>query len=984
MPEPLPHVDDPVLAAALAIADGAPVDWSAMASVTSFASGDAVSSSLQGLRALEQLVQGHRSLQELRPAAPADTTILTQARSLDGGAVCVRWGPLLVTEKIGRGAYGDVYRAWDPRLEREVALKLLREGVTGGAESPAVEEGRLLARVRHPNVVTVFGAERGDGRVGLWMELIRGRTLAEEIQADGPFPPEAAARAGVEVCRALAAVHRAGLLHRDVKAQNVMRDDTGRLVLTDFGTGLALDEVALDDPQLAGTPLYLAPEVLAGDPASTASDLYSVGVLLYHLLTSDFPVTGRTLDDVRAAHARGARTPLHARRPDVPAGLAGIVERLLLPDPSGRHGTAADVADALAATLRPESPAPAAGRPSVIRARGPWFAAAAIAAAGLAVGWGATRQQAGKADAGAGAAPADGPVSRQVPDPACSGVPALDGSIACVEQLIHALNRGATPPLPLVHYQPHTGEMRVLRAGDEDAPVTSVAISPDGADVAYTVARHDRPTEVRRLTIATGQDRLIATPAGEASFVTIVAWARDGHIECRLFDREGAQSLALLSPDGGPLTAVFRFPSPPATFARAPDGSRIAFDVRQHESGPERDLRVCELREGGACATVAPHPANDVSPIWAPDGRLLFVSDRSGVMGLWSVAVDGVSAVQPPDLVEDVGRSRPVPYGFDGNGVFYLDRVVDEFDVFEADLSGAAGTAVRRSPRAVDVNKSPAYSPDGRYLAYVSRRGPFAEAGGTRLVVQRLEDGQEREFRLDFRPNMTRLAWSPDGRTIAMKTLLGLPLATSGFGVHLVSVEDGRVQHTLRRVNPPERDVEDQIAGLAWPEPDTLLFVSSGGVRRFDIADGSEHPVWAPPAGHRARAVAVSRDGAWMAVQTTEGEGASATYRTFVVDATGQGGAREVWAVGNGEAGVLEAWTADGAALLVTRGRPTPFRDRRFHLWRVPVDGGAPVQLPLSNAQLTEVTVHPDNRRVAFMMGAPSTQFWLTTGLARR
>ena len=514
--------------------------------------------------------------------------------------------------------------------------------------------------------------------------------------------------------------------------------------------------------------------------------------------------------------------------------------------------------------------------------------------------------------------------------------------------------------------------------------MTSAAISPDGADVAYTLARRGQPVEVRRLTIATGEDRVLATPTGDVSFVTVMTWARDGQIECRLFGRDGGQALALVSPDGGPVVVAFRFPTPPASFARAPDGERIAFDVRQHESGPERDIRVCEVRKDGACATVAPHPANDVSPVWAPDGRLLFVSDRSGVLGLWGVPVVGVAASQPPDLLEDTGRARPLPHGFDGDGVFYVSRLVDEFDVFEADLSGGAGTAVRRSPRAVDVNKSPAYSPDGRFLAYVSRRGPFAEAGATRLVVQRIEDGQEREFRLDIRPNMTRLAWSPDGRTIAMKTLLGLPPATAVFGVHLVSVEDGRVLRTLQRVDPPEPSVENQIAGLAWPVAETLLFVSTGGVRRFDVPTGTEHPVWAPPSGQRALAFAVAPDGVWMAVQTSTQEGESTTYHTYVVDAAGQGGAREVWTVGGGEAGVLEAWTADGSALLVTRGRSTPFRDRRFHLWRVPVDSGAPVQLPLSNAQLTEVAVHPDNRRIAFMMGAPSTQFWMTTGLARR
>ena len=170
-----------------------------------------------------------------------------------------------------------------------------------------IEEGRLLAKVRHDNIVTVHGAERIDERVGVWMELVRGRTLEEELIVRGPFPPEEVAAIGIDVCRALAAVHRAGLIHRDVKAQNVMREPEGRVVLMDFGTGLDRAD-STETTGLAGTPLYLAPEVIEGGAATVQSDLYSVGVLLYRLATGDFPIEGRTLRDVRREHAEGTRT----------------------------------------------------------------------------------------------------------------------------------------------------------------------------------------------------------------------------------------------------------------------------------------------------------------------------------------------------------------------------------------------------------------------------------------------------------------------------------------------------------------------------------------------------------------------------------------------------------------------------------------------------------------------------------------------------
>jgi serine/threonine-protein kinase len=154
--------------------------------------------------------------------------------------------------------------------------------------------------------VTVYGAERIDRRVGLWMELVEGRTL-EQLLGDGRvFTPAEVAAIGIQVSSAAAAVHAAGVLHRDIKAQNVMLADDGRAVLMDFGTGRELSDAAAAD--LAGTPLYLAPEVLDGGAPTVRSDIYSLGVLLFRLLTRSFPVSGTSLGDLRLAHVQSERT----------------------------------------------------------------------------------------------------------------------------------------------------------------------------------------------------------------------------------------------------------------------------------------------------------------------------------------------------------------------------------------------------------------------------------------------------------------------------------------------------------------------------------------------------------------------------------------------------------------------------------------------------------------------------------------------------
>ena len=545
---------------AAVVSDGSPVDWdSAEAQV----SDNTERTYVRRLRLVSQIAHYH-SLDSAAAAVswsgrpPAlDTSSAAWATRVDGeftGPVPSEWGPLKVLEPVASGTFGDVYRAWDTRLDREVALKLLRrrESSESADESTVIDEGRLMARVRHPNIVTVYGAERSNQRVGLWMEFIHGRTLQQELREDGPLEVERVARIGIELSRALSAVHEAGLLHRDVKAQNVMRDRDGRVVLGDFGTGRELEEAAAQDTHLAGTPLYLAPEVLAWNPATAASDQYSLGVLLYHLATGTFPVRGRTVHEIQAAHEQQNRVALAECLADAPRQLTDIIDRALESDPTRRFKSVVELGHALTEYLDSQSadlvsPAVGGTATSAWPARIPRLALwLAVAAAGSLVAATATlwptetrNPLAGRGERATPAAFAVGPVTRQLTEAPCHGAPSADGQwIACKE---NRMGRGNEPPASLVVFNTDTLDQRVLVSPREGEYIGGAVISPYGDRVVYTLGVSDRPLEIRHLRLADGHKRLLAYLPPDATDLTFGQWAAaDGLIGGRIWRSDGS------------------------------------------------------------------------------------------------------------------------------------------------------------------------------------------------------------------------------------------------------------------------------------------------------------------------------------------------------------------------------------------------------------------------------------------------------------
>lgn len=262
------------------------------------------------------------------------------------------WGGFKLLARVGHGGFGEVYRAWDPNLEREVALKLLLPGPAGTDQSEdeyrdMLREARALAAIQHPNIVHVYGIDRHDGRVGFWTDFVKGKTLSVLLGSQGQFGYREATLIALDLTRALSAVHRAGMLHRDIKAENVMREEGGRILLMDFG----LSTLSQRQTNTAGTPNYMAPELWQGEPATVQTDIYAMGVLLYYMVAGEPPVRLGRLSVQEASSALAHRKPLMDLRSDLPEPFLRTVATAMETDPAKRYSSAGQLASALSECL---------------------------------------------------------------------------------------------------------------------------------------------------------------------------------------------------------------------------------------------------------------------------------------------------------------------------------------------------------------------------------------------------------------------------------------------------------------------------------------------------------------------------------------------------------------------------------------------------------------------------------------------------------
>src|SRR5919109_246914 len=257
-------------------------------------------------------------------------------------------GRYRIDAEIASGGMSTVYLAFDQTLERPVAVKVLHSEICG--DPSALErfrrEARTVAQLSHPNVVMVIDAGEDDGRPYIVFEHIQGETLKDRIRRLGPLPISAAVAYAIEIGRALEAAHERQLVHRDVKPQNVLIDEEARAKVTDFGIARNLGGEGLPltaAGRVIGTTDYVSPEQALDHQVTPQTDVYSLGIVLYEMLTGEVPFKGESKMDVAAKHVRESLPDVQKRRPEISAALAAIVERATAKEPSNRYRSATEM-----------------------------------------------------------------------------------------------------------------------------------------------------------------------------------------------------------------------------------------------------------------------------------------------------------------------------------------------------------------------------------------------------------------------------------------------------------------------------------------------------------------------------------------------------------------------------------------------------------------------------------------------------------------
>jgi serine/threonine protein kinase/WD40 repeat protein len=736
-----------------------------------------------------------------------------------------RLGRFEILGLLGVGGMGEVYRARDPQLQREVAIKILPAAFSSDPDRRRrfEQEARSAGGLNHPNIVAVYDVGVHDGTTWIVTELLEGETLRQRMTGR-PLSPRTVIDYAVQIARGLAAAHDRGIAHRDIKPANLFVTRDGRIKILDFGLaklfaadgpGDGSETVTLDGVRLApvmGTPLYMSPEQARGLRTDHRSDIFSFGVVLYEMLAGFPPFRRDTTADTLAAIVNDEPSELSAPTP-IHGALERVVRHCLEKDPAARFQSARDLAFNLESLSQTSGTAPAPASRRRWRTSG----AAAVAAGLLVLGTAAGVSYIAGTRMARPAPATDVYTSRRLTDfPGVEEFPSISpdrksvaftASVNGVRQIFVRLLAGGTP----------------VQITKDHVDHQFPRWSPDASRLVYFSpnAANDVQGAIWSLPALGGPPRRILACIGGADV------SRDKRVACFSLVDERVQ-LVTSALDGSDVRSIGSLDAGYYRYPRwSPDGRWIAFE---RGDGLRFDVHVVPSA-GGAPRQLTQDRSFMSGLTWLPDSTgVVFGSSRGSTvpylppLALWEARLDGGAA--RPITAPEASYEQPDVHE---SGLVVAARHRMQFDLWTFPFSGSAKDNVRRGTvvtRQTGQVLTPTAAPDGQQIAFLSDSG-----GHSNLWVLSTKTGELRQITFEDDPAVSVGApvWSPDGSTIAFvssKGLVGLH-----FGIWAIN-PDGSNLHSV--ANPG--------LGMGWsPDGRTLYYADTaqGILKKVSVTGGS-------------------------------------------------------------------------------------------------------------------------------------------------
>ena len=472
---------------------------------------------------------------------------------------------------------------------------------------------------------------------------------------------------------------------------------------------------------------------------------------------------------------------------------------------------------------------------------------------------------------------------------------------------------------------------------------------------------------------------LFSNEKGE--YLQPAAWSPDGnHILATFARKDRTNQIVLVSVADGSVrvlkTLDWRWPE----MSFSPDGRTIAYAFPPQEDSPNHDIFLLAT-DGSREIPLVEHPANDIFPVWAPDGkRIVFASDRTGSMGAWVIQVANGKPQGSPELVKpDMGRIMPM--GFTETGSYYYGLRTGMNDVYIATLDLKTGKLLtpptKATQRFVGSNYAPAWSPDGKYLAYISQRGHSRNGQGSRIIsIRSVKTGEERELSPNLNvlsngvPRRTHLPWSPDGRSFLVvgrdkKNRRGIYQIDARTGDATTIVQNEPGGYMLRVACSPDGEAIYYTGAIS----------KGSRILVRDLQTGQEQELYRAAVASFVTTLALSPDGRLLAFVMVDRDTQSTV---LLVMPAGGGEPRDLLRMQEPEGITLVGgitWRPDSREVIFGKGKEN---GEMTELWRISAQGGEAQRLGLAMDGLRNLRFHPDGRQIAFSAGTPfAAELWV-------